>query len=63
MAETSLQRQVGVRAGGEHKELGRLLQEATRLLDEADLPGANETLKAAEQVLIVRRRIRDIGSR
>ena len=47
--------------GAEHQELGRLFREATRLLDATDLGGANETLKTAEQVLILRRRTFDLG--
>ena len=47
--------------GGEQQELGRLFQKAARLLEAADLPGANETLKTAEQVLILRRRIFDLS--
>ncbi|MGB3633840.1 MAG: hypothetical protein WA982_07355 [Rubrobacteraceae bacterium] len=72
MTETTLQRQVGesvcgadagLPTGEEHQELGRLLQEAARLLEGADLQGANETLKVAEQVLTVRRGIFDLGLR
>ena len=39
---------------GEHRELGRLLHEAIRLLEATDLSGANETLKEAEKALAVR---------
>ena len=49
--------------GMEHRELGRLFREATRLLDATDLGGANETLKAVEQMLCVRRRVFDLGPR
>lgn len=38
--------------GGDRRELGCLLQEATRLLEATDLSGANETLKAAEEALV-----------
>ena len=47
--------------GDGHQELGHLFQEATRLLEATDLPGANEALKTAERVLVLRRRILDLG--
>ncbi len=49
--------------GAGHQNLGRLFREATRLLDATDLGGANETLKAVEQVLYVKRWVFDLGHR
>lgn len=49
--------------GGEHQDLGSLFREATRLLEAADLPGANEALKTAEQVLVLRRQISNLSPR
>ena len=70
MAEVSLQSRAGEGSekanttttnGGEHQELDHIFKEATRLLEATDLPGANEALKTAEQVLVLRRRIFDLG--
>jgi hypothetical protein len=44
----------GTPNGEDRRELGCLLREAARLLEATDLSGANETLKAAEEVLSAR---------
>lgn len=44
----------GASGDGEPRELGRLLREAAQLLENTDLSGANETLKKAEEALVLR---------
>lgn len=72
MAEVSLQSWTGegpekanttVPNGNRHQKLDHIFQEATRLLEATDLPGANEALKTAERVLVLRRRISDLDPR
>lgn len=45
----------GARDDSGRRQPGRLLREAARLLEATDLRGANETLKQAEEALVLRK--------